>query len=81
MHVMMGQVAAIVCLHGGQQTARGCGAHLCPRSTRTHSPQPHVLARPDLRHVVVLAQATEIFVQLLHLLLVRLDAFLLQPIL
>lgn len=34
---------------------------------------PLSLARPDLRHIVVLAESAEVLVELLHLLLVRFD--------
>jgi hypothetical protein len=45
------------------------------RNARRIAPSPHpVLARSDLWHVVVLAEPTEIFVQFLNLLFVRLDA-------
>lgn len=37
-----------------------------------------VLARTDLRHVVVLAESTQVLIQLLNLLLVRLDSIALE---
>jgi len=38
------------------------------------------LTRSDLRHVVMLAQAREVLVELLNALFVRLDAFLFQAL-
>jgi hypothetical protein len=39
------------------------------------------LSRPDTRHIVVLAEITQVFIQLLDFLLVCLCAFLLESVL